>query len=90
VAASAPDLLVLDVTMPVMDGFQVVEELRSRPETAGLPVILLTALSSNEEIWAGWNKGVDYYMTKPFDIQELIRFIDYIFNEPNKNEPPVV
>lgn len=81
IAAEPPDLIILDVMLPVLDGFEVLERLRSKPATAELPVIMLTALSSTEEIWAGWNKGVDYYMTKPFDIEEIIRFIDYIFNE---------
>lgn len=79
VAAAVPDLVILDVMMPRLDGYGVLEKLRAESDTEDLPVILLTAKSSADDVWEGWQRGADYYMTKPFDIEELLRFMDYIF-----------
>ena len=74
-----PHLVILDVMMPVRDGYDVLAELRSRPETADLPVVLLTAKRAESDIWEGWSSGADYYMTKPFEVGELLRFVHYVF-----------
>jgi DNA-binding response OmpR family regulator len=71
-----PDLLVLDVMMPGLDGLEVTRKLRERPETAGLPIVLLTARGSNPEILEGWQSGADYYITKPFELEHLLYFIE--------------
>ncbi|MCA1841449.1 MAG: response regulator transcription factor [Actinomycetota bacterium] len=88
VSGSIPDLVILDVMMPRMDGFDVLAKLRESQETAKVPVILLTARSSAEDQWEGWQKGVDYYMTKPFDVEELLRFMDYVFKGGGPNAAP--
>lgn len=75
-----PDLMILDVMMPKLNGLDVLERLRGQEETSNLPVILLTAKSSQEDQWEGWRRGVDYYMTKPFDVEDLLRFIDFVFS----------
>jgi DNA-binding response OmpR family regulator len=75
---SRPDVVVLDVMMPKLNGLDVLDRIRRNPETATLPVILLTARSSKEDVWEGWQRGVDYYMTKPFDVEELLRFIEFV------------
>jgi DNA-binding response OmpR family regulator len=67
----APDLLVTDVMMPRMDGWVLVKALRSRPELAHLPVIFLTALSSDEDRIRGFRLGADDYVPKPFRFEEL-------------------
>lgn len=74
--ALRPDLIVLDVMMPGRDGFGVLEVLKARPSTRDIPVVLLTAKSTDDDIWHGWQAGADYYLTKPFDIDELLHFID--------------
>jgi DNA-binding response OmpR family regulator len=71
---SLPDLIVLDVMMPGRDGFDVLEQLKARPRTAEIPVVLLTAKAADADVWEGWKSGADYYMTKPFDPGELARF----------------
>jgi DNA-binding response OmpR family regulator len=80
-----PDLLVLDVMMPGLDGLEVTRKLRERPETAGLPIVLLTARGSNPEILEGWQSGADYYITKPFELEHLLYFIE-LMQEKAKRE----
>ena len=76
-----PDLVILDIMMPVRDGYDVLAELRARPDTAELPVVLLTAKRAESDIWEGWSSGADYYMTKPFEVGELLRFVHYVFGQ---------
>jgi len=67
-----PDLLVLDIMMPGISGMELLKGLRANPETQGLPVILLSALSTVEDKIGGLNAGADEYLTKPIDPRELI------------------
>ena len=69
--ARPPDLLVTDVMMPRMDGWTLVKALRSHAELALLPVIFLTALSSDEDRIRGFRLGADDYVPKPFRFEEL-------------------
>jgi DNA-binding response OmpR family regulator len=73
-----PDLIVLDVMMPGMDGYDVLRRLKSNPKTAEIPVVLLTAKAADTDVWEGWKSGADYYMTKPFDPDELARFAHHV------------
>ncbi len=66
-----PDLILLDVMMPHKDGFQVIEELKTREETKTVPVILLTARGQTEDKVQGLDAGADDYITKPFDLPEV-------------------
>ena len=66
-----PDLLVTDVMMPRMDGWTLVKALRARPDLALVPVIFLTALSSDEDRIRGFRLGADDYVPKPFRFEEL-------------------
>lgn len=66
-----PDLIVSDVTMPVMDGFTMLRELRKDPEISFIPVLLLTARATTHEAIEGLGSGADDYLTKPFDAAEL-------------------
>ncbi|MBP6629272.1 MAG: response regulator [Kofleriaceae bacterium] len=70
-AERIPDLLITDVMMPRMDGWTLVRNLRARPETSMLPVIFLTALSSDDDRIRGFKLGADDYVTKPFRFEEL-------------------
>ncbi|WP_018227704.1 response regulator transcription factor [Methyloversatilis universalis] len=68
-----PDLVLLDVMMPgSMDGLELCRRLRARPETAAVPVILLTARGQQRDIEAGRDAGADTYLTKPFSPMELL------------------
>jgi two-component system, OmpR family, alkaline phosphatase synthesis response regulator PhoP len=71
----APELVVLDVMMPEMDGWEVLRNLERDPETAGLPVIMLTAKAADEDYIYGLEEGAVEYITKPFLPQELVNRI---------------
>lgn len=86
VAASHPDLVVLDVMMPRMDGWTVLRTLRSKPETADLPVIMLTALTDIEHMDRGAREGSDVYLTKPFDPTELLALVERLLRAMNEQE----
>jgi len=66
-----PDLIVSDIMMPVMDGFQFAKKLKSSPETDYIPLILLTAKSTKQDTIFGLQQGADDYLVKPFDGAEL-------------------
>jgi len=71
-AEAPPDLMLLDVMMPEIDGLSVLRRLRSDPGTSSIPVIVLTARSLAEDRVKGLDLGADDYITKPFDLEELI------------------
>lgn len=80
VDAENPDLVVLDVMMPYMDGFEVLQNLRRNPATRDIPVIMLTAKAQDADVFKGWQSGVDCYLTKPFNPMELLSFVKRIFD----------
>ena len=77
---TAPDLIILDIAMPGRTGLEVMEALQSRPETRDIPVVFLTARSSDADVWEGWKAGAAYYLTKPFDIEQLLHFVNHLFD----------
>lgn len=70
--AFAPDLMLLDVMMPHKSGFEVCQELRSRPEFARLQILMLTAKGRDTDIAKGLALGANGYMTKPFSTRDLV------------------
>ena len=70
--ADRPDIIVSDVMMPRMSGLELVAELKGDPDTAGIPVLLLTAKAQQSDIADGLGKGADDYVTKPFEPLELV------------------
>jgi two-component system, OmpR family, alkaline phosphatase synthesis response regulator PhoP len=66
-----PDLLILDVMMPGLDGFEVAYQMKNNPLTANTPIVMLTARADFGSIAKGWNLDVDNYVTKPFKLDEL-------------------
>jgi len=79
VKAETPDLIILDVMMPEMTGFEVLEKLKADPTTENIPVIMLTARAQDADVLRGWQSGVETYLTKPFNPMELIAFVKRIF-----------
>jgi DNA-binding response OmpR family regulator len=79
VASDKPDLIIMDVMMPEMDGFGALKILKADTATAGIPVIMLTAKAQDADVFQGWKSGADLYLTKPFNPQELLTFVRRIF-----------
>ena len=70
-----PDLVLLDIMLPEIDGFEVCQRIKSNPETQDLPVIMLTAKKSREDMARGEKVGADWYITKPFKSAMVIETI---------------
>ena len=82
-----PDLIVLDLMMPGIDGLGVLGVLKAEATTRDIPVVMLTAKAGDHDVWAGWQAGVDYYMTKPFDPDHLLQFIEYLGDSEHRELP---
>ncbi len=67
-----PDVIVLDVMMPSLDGWAVADALREDPELRTIPIVFCTAKSSADDVWAGWQRGATSYVCKPFVNEELV------------------
>jgi CheY-like chemotaxis protein len=72
VAAEKPDLILLDLMMPGIDGFEVIRRLRADPATAHIRIVILSALNSNEDIVKGFNVGADDFIMKPIIMEKLL------------------
>jgi DNA-binding response OmpR family regulator len=75
-AAERPDLMLLDVMMPVLNGFEVLARLKADPALAAVPVIMLTAKGRERDVLTGLQAGAVDYVVKPFSLKELAARID--------------
>ncbi|MBW6509249.1 MAG: response regulator [Desulfuromonadales bacterium] len=82
VAENPPDLVLLDIMLPEMDGFEVCRQIKSSPQSRHIPVILLTAKKSPEDMIRGKAVGADQYITKPFKSSMVIAAIERLLNPP--------
>ncbi|HCA47374.1 MAG TPA: two-component system response regulator [Armatimonadetes bacterium] len=73
-----PDLVLLDVTMPRLNGWDVLKRMQEDPEKVDIPVLMLTARSEDADKARGWELGVTWYQTKPFELDELAMVIERI------------
>ena len=89
VAQSVPDLIVSDVRMPGMDGFQLARKLRSSPHSALVPIVFLTAKDETEDRIEGFESGVDVYLTKPFEPDELIAVIKSVLQRVERTRSTI-
>ncbi len=71
-ATPPPDLVILDVMLPRMNGFEVCRRLRAEPRLAGIKILMLTAKGRESEVARGLDLGADAYVTKPFSTRELV------------------
>jgi CheY-like chemotaxis protein len=82
-AVSIPDLLITDVMMPEMDGYQLIGHLRANPVTAALPIIVLSGRVDETFIQHGLAIGATAFIRKPFDIDELLDAVSRVFANTN-------
>jgi len=87
IMSEKPDICVLDVMMPYMDGFEVLKNLRREPSTQKLPVVMLTAKAQDKDVFEGYHYGADVYLTKPFNPMELVTFIKRIIAGADSEGP---
>ena len=76
-----PDVVLLDIMMPEMDGMQVLDRIRTNPHSASVPVILVTGKAQDEDVLNGYKYGADYYITKPFTARQLLHGIGLVLGD---------
>jgi len=84
--AEKPDLIILDLMLPEIDGLEVCKRLRAAPDTAMLPIIMLTAKAEESDTVIGLELGADDYVTKPFSPKALIARVKALFRRVARNE----
>ena len=77
-----PDLILLDIMMPEMDGMEVLDNLKSDPRSAAIPVVMVTAKTLDEDLLAGYRGGAEYYLTKPFTARQLLYAVSLVLGRP--------
>ncbi len=81
-----PDLIILDIMMPRMDGLEVLERLKGTAETSSIPVILLTAKVQQEDMLRGYKLGADYYIPKPFTSDHLMNVTNFLLSKDKNTQ----
>jgi len=79
-----PDLVLLDITMPVMDGYQVCQELKKNSATADIPVVFLTGKDPGEDNKRSFKSGADLYIKKPFSCESLLEIVRIVLMSVNR------
>ena len=75
-----PDLVILDIMLPGMDGYEICHRLRAEPATARLPILMFSARSQDKDIAVGQQVGADDYLTKPAEPSEIIRRVESLLS----------
>jgi CheY-like chemotaxis protein len=86
IRAQQPDLVLLDIMMPRIDGYEVAQRLRADPATTALPIIMLSAKAQEEDIRRGVEVGVDEYVTKPFSPDHLVHVVSEYLKRIQKSD----
>lgn len=79
--AEHPDLILLDVMMPALDGYEACRRIKANPETAAIPIFMLTAKTQTAEHQTGYDAGAKDYITKPFTPKDLVATVETFFAE---------
>lgn len=89
-AQKAPDLIISDVVMPEMDGYELCQRLKANPQLAEIPVILVTSLSDPQDVIRGLECGADNFILKPYDERHLLSRVQFVFvnNEMRHSDQP--
>ena len=89
VQENMPDLVILDLMLPGVDGFEVLEQIRSHPQTSDLPVVIVSARTQDNDKKNAAELGIDAYLTKPFRKAKLLKLVETLLHkgwEENPNE----
>ena len=78
VKRASPDVILLDVMMPGMDGIEVLDHIKADPRSASIPVIMVTAKTQDEDLLEGYKYGAEYYVTKPFTARQILYAIGLV------------
>jgi DNA-binding NarL/FixJ family response regulator len=88
-AESVPDLIISDIRMPGMDGYKLARQLRGSPRTALVPIVFLTAKDETADRIEGFRSGIDAYLTKPFEPDELIAVVNAILQRVERTHSQI-
>ena len=88
-ANSVPDLIISDIRMPGMDGYKLARQLRGSPRTALVPIVFLTAKDETADRIEGFRAGIDAYLTKPFEPEELIAVVNAILQRVERTHSQI-
>ena len=88
-AESVPDLIISDIRMPGMDGYKLARQLRGSPRTALVPIVFLTAKDETADRIEGFRAGIDAYLTKPFEPDELIAVVNGILSRVERTHSQI-
>ena len=88
-AEAVPDLIISDIRMPGMDGYKLARQLRGSPRTALVPIVFLTAKDETADRIEGFRAGIDAYLTKPFEPDELIAVVNAILNRVERTHSQI-
>lgn len=80
-----PDLIILDILMPEIDGYEVMRLLKNSEETSNIPIIVLTAYASDAGALISWVEGAEGYLAKPFNPDELLMLVERVLASPEKS-----
>lgn len=90
-----PQLIIMDLVMPGMSGIEAVQELRKDPTLCRIPVVMLSAIDRLDDMNLGLEMGVQLYLTKPYEMTDLLRTVEHVLQagpapEPPREPPPIV
>lgn len=85
VQSFSPELILLDVMMPGMDGFEVLDKVKEMPGHSQTPIIMLTAKDQSNDVLKGYQSGATSYLVKPFNLDELVETINQTLTESKKS-----
>ncbi len=89
VTSVQPDIILLDLLMPEMDGFTVLQKLQENPATQSIPVVIVSARGQDDDLLAGYVAGAAYYVSKPFTSSQLLYGIEMVLGEPSSPTAPL-
>jgi len=81
-----PDLILLDIMMPGMNGMEVLDAIKTHPRSASIPVVMVTAKAQDDDLLHGYRSGADYYVTKPFTSRQLLYAVSLILGTDHQDD----